>query len=158
VLRTGEAFQTIGSVTQVVFDKTGTLTEGAFTVREVEATGDRDELLAVAASAEVASEHLIAAAIVASAREQGLALPVAQEFEAITGRGVRATIDGSLVLVGRPSFVAEHVHEPAGLAQRAGSSRRPAVPSRRSLGAGKRWGSSRSATRSGPKPVPPSPT
>jgi Cu+-exporting ATPase len=120
VLRTGEAFQTFGSVTQVVFDKTGTLTEGAFTVREVEATGDRDELLAVAASAEAASEHPIAAAIVAAAREQGLALPVAQEFEAITGRGARATIDGAPVIVGRPPFVAEHVHEPGRLAQRTG--------------------------------------
>ncbi len=120
VLRTGEAFQTFGSVTQVVFDKTGTLTEGAFTVREVEATGDRDELLAVAASAEAASEHPIAAAIVAAATDRGLALPVAQEFEAITGRGVRATIGGAPVIVGRPSFVAERVHQPGRLAHRDG--------------------------------------
>lgn len=119
VLRTGEAFQTFGSVTQIVFDKTGTLTEGAFTVREVEATGDRDQLLAIAAGAEASSEHPIAAAIVAAARERGLNLPAAQEFEAISGRGVRATVGGTAVIVGRPSFVAEQVSEPGLLAERA---------------------------------------
>jgi heavy metal translocating P-type ATPase len=118
VLRTGEAFQTFGSVTRIVFDKTGTLTEGAFTVREVEATGDRDRLLALAAAAEASSEHPVGAAIVAAARERGLALGAAQEFEAISGHGVRATIDGAAVLVGRPSFVAERVGHLGGLAER----------------------------------------
>jgi Cu+-exporting ATPase len=56
VLRTGEAFQTFGQVRRVVFDKTGTLTEGVFTVRQVDAVGDRDALLALAAAAEAPSE------------------------------------------------------------------------------------------------------
>jgi heavy metal translocating P-type ATPase len=118
VLRTGEAFQVFGSVTRIVFDKTGTLTEGAFTVREVEATGDRDRLLALAAAAEASSEHPVGAAIVAAARERGLALGTAQEFEAISGHGVRATVDGAAVLVGRPSFVAEHAGHLGPLAER----------------------------------------
>jgi len=118
VLRTGEAFQVFGSVTHIVFDKTGTLTEGAFAVREVEATGDRNQLLALAASAEASSEHPVGAAIVAAARERGLALAPAQEFEAISGHGVRATIDGAAVLVGRPSSVAERGGNLGRLAER----------------------------------------
>jgi heavy metal translocating P-type ATPase len=109
ILRTAEAFQTFGSVTRIVFDKTGTLTEGAFTVREVEGTGDRDQLLGLAAAAEASSEHPVGAAIVAAARERGLPLAAAQDFEAISGHGVRASIDGAAALVGRPSFVAERV-------------------------------------------------
>ena len=107
IMRTGDAFQAFASVNRIVFDKTGTLTEGKFKVREVEALRDRDELLAVAAAAEASSEHPLAAAIVAAARERGSPLATAQEFEAISGRGVRATVDGAVVLVGRPSFVAE---------------------------------------------------
>ena len=118
VLRTGEAFQVFGSVTHIVFDKTGTLTEGAFTVREVEALRDPNELPALAAAAEASSEHPVGAAIVAAARKRGLALPKAHEFEAISGHGVRATIDGATVLVGRPSFVAERVGGLGRLAER----------------------------------------
>ncbi|MPY89459.1 MAG: heavy metal translocating P-type ATPase [Luteitalea sp.] len=109
VMRTGDAFQVFGEVTRIVFDKTGTLTEGAFTVREVEATSDRDQLLALAAAAEASSEHHVGAAIVAVARERGLAVPKAHDLKAISGHGVHATIDGATVLVGRPSFVAERV-------------------------------------------------
>jgi Cu+-exporting ATPase len=119
ILRTGEAFQTFGHVRRVVFDKTGTLTEGVFTVREVEATGDRDELLALAAAAEASSEHPLGAAIVAAARERGRFASNVEEFEALGGRGVRARVDGAIVLVGRPSFVAEHVGELGPLADRA---------------------------------------
>jgi Cu+-exporting ATPase len=119
VLRTGEAFQTFGHVRRVVFDKTGTLTEGVFTVREVEATGDRDELLALAAAAEAPSEHPLGAAIVAAARERGPVPSSVEEFEALSGRGVRARVDGATVLVGRPSFVADHVGELGPLAGRA---------------------------------------
>jgi len=118
VLRTGEAFQVFGSVTRIVFDKTGTLTEGAFTVREVEGPGDRDEVLALAAAAEESSEHPVGAAIVAAARERGLALSTAEEFEAISGHGVRAKINGATVLVGRPSFVAERDGQLGELAER----------------------------------------
>ncbi len=120
VLRTGEAFQTFGQIGRVVFDKTGTLTEGAFTVREVEATGERDELLALAATAESPSEHPLAEAIVAAARQRELTLATPEEFEAISGHGVRASLDGAAVLVGRPSFVAEHTGGLGRFADRAG--------------------------------------
>jgi Cu+-exporting ATPase len=119
VLRTGEAFQTFGEVRRVVFDKTGTLTEGAFTVREVEPTGDPDELLTLAGAAEAPSEHPLGAAIVAAARERGLAFAAGQEFEAVSGQGVRASVDGAVVVVGRPSFVAELTGGLGPLADRA---------------------------------------
>jgi Cu+-exporting ATPase len=107
VLRTGEAFQTFGEVRTVVFDKTGTLTEGSFTVREIESVADPDALLALAAAAEAASEHPLGAAVVAAARDRQLAVAAAEDFEAISGLGVRAKVEGADVLVGRPSFVAE---------------------------------------------------
>lgn len=118
ILRTGEAFQAFQSVTRIVFDKTGTLTEGRFSVREVEALGDQGELLALAAAAEMSSEHPIGTAIVAAAREQGLAPAKVQEFDAISGHGVRAKVDGAAVLVGRPAFVAEHGGRLGNLAER----------------------------------------
>ncbi len=119
VLRTGEAFQAFGQIRRMVFDKTGTLTEGAFTVRELEAIGDRDELLAIAAAAELPSEHPLGAAIVAAGRERGLALTSADEFHAISGRGVSAIVDGATAVVGSPAYVAEHTGEFGRLAQRA---------------------------------------
>jgi Cu+-exporting ATPase len=109
VMRTGEAFHAFGAVNHIILDKTGTLTEGAFTVREVEAIGDRDQLLALAAAAEISSEHPVGTAIVSAARERGLLLPNTEEFQSVTGQGIHVTIDGSAVVVGRPSFIAEQV-------------------------------------------------
>ncbi|MFP9190397.1 heavy metal translocating P-type ATPase [Natronosalvus vescus] len=79
----------------IVFDKTGTLTEGEQGVVDVATTTDwdEDELLAVMAAAEADSEHMIAAAIRDAARERGLSVPDVREFEALEGRGVRATVD-----------------------------------------------------------------
>ncbi len=119
VLRTGDAFQSFGQVRTIVFDKTGTLTEGTFTVREIEALGNGDELLALAAAAEASSEHPLGAAIVAAARERGLAPAPVEEFEALSGQGVRARVDGAVVVVGRPSFVVEHVGDLGAFAGRA---------------------------------------
>jgi Cu+-exporting ATPase len=119
VLRTGEAFQTFGDVRRVVFDKTGTLTEGSFTVREIESFGDPDVLLALAAATEAPSEHPLGAAVVAAARERQLFFAAAEDFEAVSGHGLRATVDGAAVLVGRPSFVAEQTGGLGRLAARA---------------------------------------
>jgi Cu+-exporting ATPase len=118
VLRTGDAFQTFGQVQRIAFDKTGTLTEGRFAVREVEALREPAELLALAAAAESSSEHPLGAAIAAAAAEKGAALPPAQEFEAISGHGVGAVVEGAVVVVGRPSFVAEGTSGLGQLAER----------------------------------------
>lgn len=106
LMRTGEAFQTFRLVRYVVLDKTGTLTEGRPAVREVEAMeGDTAGLLAVAAAAEASSEHPLARAVLDASLDRGIDVPAADEFESVTGLGVRARIAGDVVLVGRPSFL-----------------------------------------------------
>ncbi len=108
IMRTGEAFQAFRSITHVVMDKTGTLTEGRPSVREVEALGDPEELVRLAAAAESASEHPLGQAVVASAFERNLALPTVSDFDSVTGFGVTAVIEGQRVLVGRPRFLEDH--------------------------------------------------
>lgn len=107
IMRTGEAFQTFGSVRTVLLDKTGTLTEGRPAVREIASLVDEAELLTLAAAAEASSEHPLARAVVAAATDRGLTIPPAQDFAAVTGFGVRATVEGRAVLVGRPGFLTE---------------------------------------------------
>ncbi len=107
IMRTGEAFQTFGQVRSIVLDKTGTLTEGHPAVREVEALVDEDELVVVAAAAESSSEHPLARAIVDAATVRGLSLPIAENFESVTGFGVSARVAGRRILIGRPGFLVE---------------------------------------------------
>ena len=108
IMRTGEAFQAFRSITHVVLDKTGTLTEGRPTLREVEALGDPDELVRLAAATESASEHPLGQAVVKSAFERKLSLPTVSDFESVTGFGVRAIVDDQQILVGRPRFLEEN--------------------------------------------------
>lgn len=109
LMRTGEAFQGLRLVNTFVLDKTGTLTIGRPAVCEVIAhEGTENDLLTLAAAAEVSSEHSLAQAIVTAAFERGLTPPDLQSFEAVPGMGVRAVIDGTSVVVGNPRFVAEN--------------------------------------------------
>jgi len=109
LMRTGEAFQGCRLVEQIAFDKTGTLTEGQPRLQEIEASGDGDanELLALAAAAESASEHPLAQTIVEAAFDARLTPPDVESFEAIPGKGATARVDGTEVLVGSPRFLAE---------------------------------------------------
>lgn len=104
LMRSGEAFQVFGDVTRVVFDKTGTLTAGRPTVTDLlPAAGiDPDELLLLAAAAEASSEHPLARAVVDAALDRGLDYPAPDDFAAVTGHGVSATIFGRTLRVGRP--------------------------------------------------------
>jgi P-type Cu2+ transporter len=96
-------------VTALFFDKTGTLTRGEFRVVETTTAAEMTETaaLALAAAVEHDSEHTIAQGIVKSAEERGLALPVAEQFQAIPGRGVQAVVDGREILVGGPALLRE---------------------------------------------------
>ncbi len=89
------AMEEARSLDTVVFDKTGTLTEGEQGVVAIETTEvmDEDDVLALAAAAEGDSEHMIAAAVREEADERGLSIPDTREFEALKGRGVRATVE-----------------------------------------------------------------
>ncbi|MDQ0983345.1 heavy metal translocating P-type ATPase [Streptomyces sp. V2I9] len=96
----------IGQIDTVALDKTGTLTEGipyVTDLRPLPGSGlDDSALLTLAASAEHPSEHPLARAVVAAARERGLPLADAGDFVSTPGRGVRATVDGRTVAVGAP--------------------------------------------------------
>jgi P-type Cu+ transporter len=108
LIRGGEALEQTRRIDTVVLDKTGTLTRGRPEVtRIVPVDGDRseDELLRLAAGAEVGSEHPLGEAIVQRARERELDLPTASDFEALAGRGIRATLDGRSVLVGNRALL-----------------------------------------------------
>ena len=108
LMRTGEAFQGYRLATHVVFDKTGTLTEGRPGLREIVALGESEErLLGIAAAAESASEHPLAAAVMAAAMEKGATPLQLEDFSAVPGRGVRAMIGGEEVLAGSPRFLIE---------------------------------------------------
>jgi P-type Cu2+ transporter len=92
----------------VVFDKTGTLTLGEFRVVDlVVADGvTEDAALRIAAGVETESEHPIARGIVRTAEERGVDVPRADDFRALTGRGVAAGIDGRQYLMGGPALLA----------------------------------------------------
>ena len=111
------ALERMRLVDTVLFDKTGTLTKGAHVMTGVAATAGLSEDAAVrfAAGVETDSEHPLARAIVTAANDRGGAAR-AENFKALTGRGVEATIDGARYAVGGPSMVREReLHVPAAL-------------------------------------------
>ena len=95
-------------LTAVVFDKTGTLTLGEHRVVAMRTVGDltEDEALRLAAAVERDAEHPVGRAIVTSAAERGIEVPAATGFEAIPGRGVRATVEGRELSGGGPNLLA----------------------------------------------------
>jgi len=103
------ALESMRQVDAVLFDKTGTLTRGEPTVTGVEPTGDLDanQVLALAASAEADSEHPLARAIVAAAKDRGLALQQATGFSSSPAVGVTATVAGHEIRVGGPRLLEE---------------------------------------------------
>ena len=109
LFRKGEAIQMLQRSDVIALDKTGTLTEGRPALTSLEPLGGwtRDTLLPLVAAAEASSEHPIAEAIVRTAREDHADLPRATAFEAVPGRGVRATVDGRTVLVGSGRWLRE---------------------------------------------------
>jgi Cu+-exporting ATPase len=110
LVRDAEALERMEKVDTVVVDKTGTLTEGRPRVTHIEpAPGfDRDTVLQRLASVERASEHPLAAAIVAAAHERQLTLAAVTYFDSPTGKGVIGTVGEVLVVCGSAKFLAEH--------------------------------------------------
>ena len=95
------------NLTTVVFDKTGTLTRGEFRVVDIAADESlsADDALRIAAAVERDSEHTIAQGIVKSAEEKHLSVPKADQFEAIPGHGVKATVEGREFYMGGPAML-----------------------------------------------------
>ena len=109
LIRDGGALEHAQRITAVVLDKTGTITRGEPAVTIVQPVAGTDErtLLRLVAAAERGSEHPLAEAIVRHADAAGIEAVEATSFEAIAGRGVRAVVDGSTVLVGTVAFLAD---------------------------------------------------
>ncbi|RFZ21380.1 Copper-exporting P-type ATPase A [Mycobacterium marinum] len=110
LIRSAEALETAHKLATIVLDKTGTITAGKPALTDVRVAGtlQQNELLALVAAAEADSEHPLAAAVLADARDRRINYPVADEFASITGKGVRATVAGRTVLVGTATLLAEN--------------------------------------------------
>jgi Cu+-exporting ATPase len=126
LLRNAEALEVLEQVTTVVVDKTGTLTEGKPKLVTVEpASGvDSRTLLRLTASLEHVSEHPLAAAIVAGAREQNVQLSEVTGFKSATGMGVTGTVEGQTVAVGSPRHLETLGIDPGPLGSRVEDFRR----------------------------------
>jgi Cu+-exporting ATPase len=124
LVKNAEALERLEQVDTLVLDKTGTLTEGKPSLVTVEATGDEATLVRLAASLERASEHPLAAAIVAGAQARTLPLMEATDFQSRTGKGVVGTVDGRAVAVGTAALLGELGIDAAALDARAETLRR----------------------------------
>lgn len=102
LIRDAEALERFAKVDVIIVDKTGTLTEGAPAVTDVIALDgfSEDEILAIAAAVETGSEHPLAEAIVTGATDRDITIPDIEGFEAVTGKGVIATVAGRNVALG----------------------------------------------------------
>ena len=109
LIKNAEALERFERIDTLVVDKTGTLTEGKPKVTALKATEGMDEaeLLRLAATLERASEHPLAAAIVAAAQERNLALGTAEDFDSPVGKGVTGKVDGRRLVIGSHRIMSE---------------------------------------------------
>ena len=121
LFRNAEAIEVLRTVDTLVVDKTGTLTRGKPELASVVAVNgfDEAELLRLAASVERASEHPLAAAIIAGAESRGATVRAATEFASITGKGVRGVVDGKRVALGNRALLEELRVDARDLTERA---------------------------------------
>ena len=126
LVKHAEALEILEKVDTVVVDKTGTLTEGRPRLATLVALPPHDEaeLLRLAASLERGSEHPLAGAIVAAARERGLALEEAADFRVVPGQGVSGRVGGRRVALGNAKLLGTLGVEPGDLGSRADALRR----------------------------------
>jgi Cd2+/Zn2+-exporting ATPase len=111
LVKHGPAMEQIGKVDVVAFDKTGTLTLGEPILKEIVSLNGMQpqHILTLAAAAERSSEHPLGRAIVAAARDQNLAIPAPDDFEALPGHGIRAAVRGHQVVIGDRMLVREDI-------------------------------------------------
>lgn len=121
LIKSAEALENAHNLDAVILDKTGTITRGKPALTDIHAAAGFDEagLLAAVAAAESPSEHPLASAIVAEARERGIEHSPVTEFDSITGMGIEARVDGSTVLVGTRRLMEERGIDHSGLESRA---------------------------------------
>jgi Cu+-exporting ATPase len=121
LFKNAEAIEVMRKIDTLVFDKTGTLTEGKPRVVQVTPAGDRTEedVLRLAAGLETGSEHPLAAAVVAAARERKLEPARAEDFQSQTGKGVTGRIDGRRVALGNRRLLEDLGVDPGDLSGKA---------------------------------------
>ncbi len=121
LVKNAEALEILSKVDVLLVDKTGTLTEGKPRLVEIAIEGDiaEDEVLALAASLEVHSEHPLGAAIVAAAHERGLRVRASETFASISGQGVHGEVGGRRLAVGNRALLEGWGVDPSELDQRA---------------------------------------
>jgi len=121
LFRNAEAIEVLRKVDTLVVDKTGTLTLGKPELASVVAAPgiEENELLRLAASVERASEHPLAAAIIAGAEKRGATVRAASEFSSITGKGVRGEVDGRRVALGNLALLTDFGADAREFADRA---------------------------------------
>lgn len=109
LIKSGEALESAQKIQTVIFDKTGTITEGKPKVTDIMSYAQypADEVLRLAASAEVGSEHPLGEAIVVAAQERNLQLDEVNDFQAIPGYGIRVSIKQAVVLLGNEKLMRE---------------------------------------------------
>lgn len=115
IFRNGTALERLGTITAAAFDKTGTLTGGEPKIVGVQPADHfgKTDILRLAAGVELGSSHVMAAPVVAAAREAGAPVALAQGIREWPGEGVRGRAEGRVVWVGSPSFIREHHPDPA---------------------------------------------
>jgi Cu+-exporting ATPase len=122
LVKNAEAIETAEKVTYLVVDKTGTLTAGKPEVTDVvpSAGFGEDDVLGLAAAIEAQSEHPLARAVVSAANKQGIHQRKAEKFLSVTGAGIKGSVDGINVLVGKQQFLLDNsITIPAELTNRA---------------------------------------
>ena len=113
LFKSAESLEELHKVTAVVMDKTGTLTEGKPVVTDLAPNGiSAQELLRLAAGLEKQSEHPLAEAVLKKAAEEGVAIPEAEHFRSVPGKGIEAELGGVRYLSGNRAFLQEHGAEP----------------------------------------------
>ncbi len=111
IIKSGDALEQMGKVDCIAFDKTGTLTHGNLIVSDVISIGPSladSELLSLTASVEALSEHPLAKAIVAHAKEKSTGIVPVNDFVMIPGKGVRAVLNGDLIFCGNVKWLLEN--------------------------------------------------
>jgi Cu2+-exporting ATPase len=111
LIKNRTAFENARKITTIVFDKTGTLTVGKFEVSKVVSLYKdvkENELIRLASALEQKSEHPIATGILQKVKDLKLAIPSAENFKAITGQGVEASVEGKKILVVSPGYLKEN--------------------------------------------------
>jgi len=121
LIKDAEALERMAEVDTVIVDKTGTLTEGKPVLTDVVSIGAFDDalILSLAASLERGSEHPLAEAIVEGAKARSLEPGPAEDFEAITGKGVRGAVDGQAIALGNGSLMTDLGLDPGEAAETA---------------------------------------